>query len=98
MEEHGGRRTSIGKTVLNPNDVLISPNNNTLVFKLPDSGGFLTTVETFSFPVTSWVSTMSPQAGAGFYTSLWGPLPYVFGATPPEIYVVQRVNKSIPWK
>ncbi len=98
MEEHGGRRTSAGKTVLHPNDVLISPNNNTLVHKLPDSGGFLTTVEMLSLPVASWVTTMSPQAGAGFYTSLWGPLPYVFGATPPEIYVVQKVEKSVPWK
>ncbi len=98
MEEHGGRRTSVGKTVLNPNDVLISPNNNTIVYKLPDSGGFFRTVETLSLPVASWVSTMSPQAGAGFYTSLWGPLPYVFGATPPEIYVVQKVEKSVRWK
>jgi hypothetical protein len=98
MEERGGRRTSVGKSVLNPTDVLISPNNNTLVYKLPDSGGFLTTVETLSLPVASWVSTMSPQAGAGFYTSLWGPLPYVFGATPPEIYVVQKVEKPVRWK
>lgn len=98
MEEHGGRRTSIGKTVLNPNDVLISPNNNTIVYKMSDTGGLFRTVETLSLPVASWVSTMSPQAGAGFYTSLWGPLPYVFGATPPEIYVVQRVEKPVRWK
>lgn len=98
MEEHGGRRTSAGKTVLKPNDILISPNNNTIVYKLPDTGGYFKTVETLRLSVASWVSTMSPQAGAGFYTSLWGPLPYVFGATPPEIYVVQKVEKPLRWK
>jgi hypothetical protein len=40
---------------------------------------------------------MSPEVGAGFYTSLWGPLPYVFGATPSEVYVVQKLKKSVPW-
>jgi hypothetical protein len=95
MEEQGGRRTSIGKTVLEPNDILISPNNNTNVQNLPDNMGLFTTLEVFRLPVASWVSTMSTETGAGFYTSFLGPLPYVFGATPPEIYVVQRMKKSV---
>jgi hypothetical protein len=98
MEEHGGHRTSTGKTVLNPDDILIAPRNNTNVKKLPDSRGLFGAVETFSLPVASWVSTMSREAGAGFYTSLWGPLPYVFGPTPPEIYLVQKMKKSVQLK
>jgi 4-amino-4-deoxy-L-arabinose transferase-like glycosyltransferase len=95
MEEHGGLRTSTGKTVLEPNDILITPNNNTNVHNLPDNRGLFTTIEMFSLPVSSWVSTMSTETGAGFYTSLVGPLPYVFGVTPPELYVVQKMEKSV---
>ncbi len=96
MEANGGRRIYTGKTILDPNDILISPKNNTNVYTIPDAWGLSTTIETFSLPVRSWVSTMSPQTGAGLYTSLWGPLPYVFGPTPPEAYRVQRMEKSTP--
>jgi 4-amino-4-deoxy-L-arabinose transferase-like glycosyltransferase len=98
MEEHGGRRISMGKTAFSPGDILISPNNNTNVHKMVVPEDYVATVETFRLPVGSWVTTMSPQVGAGFYTSLWGPLPYVFGATPPEAYVVQKIKKSARWK
>ena len=31
-----------------------------------------------------WLSTMSKPLGAGFYSSVWGPLPLAFGRVPPE--------------
>ncbi|HWF19432.1 MAG TPA: glycosyltransferase family 39 protein [Verrucomicrobiae bacterium] len=37
------------------------------------------------------VSTMSGDIGAGFYSSIWGPVPFAFGNVPPEtvrIYVI----------
>jgi len=97
MEEQGGHRTSHGKTKLNPGDILISPKNNSNVYKMVGTEDDVVTLETLRLPVASWVSTMSPEVGAGFYTSLWGPLPYVFGATPAEVYVVQKLMKSVPW-
>ncbi len=97
MEEQGGHRTSHGKTKLSPGDILISPKNNSNVYRMVGTEDDVVTLETFRLPVAAWVSTMSPELGAGFYTSLWGPLPYVFGATPPEVYVVQKLNKSVLW-
>jgi len=97
MEEQGGHRASHGKTKLSPGDVLISPKNNSNVYKMVGTEDDVVTLETLRLPVAAWVSTMSPEVGAGFYTSLWGPLPYVFGATLPEVYVVQKLKKTVPW-
>jgi hypothetical protein len=44
--------------------------------------------ESFEVPVCSWLTTMRAECGAGFYSDLWGPLPFVFGPTPPEQYEV----------
>jgi hypothetical protein len=33
-----------------------------------------------------WLSTMQKQMGAGFYSDVWGPLPFAFGFVPPEQY------------
>jgi len=98
MESNGAHRTVYRTTVLQPGDVLISPNNNTNVYHLSGSPDYFDTIETFAVPVGAWITTMSPEIGAGFYTSVWGPLPYVFGPTPPEAYLVQKVDKPIPWK
>jgi hypothetical protein len=35
---------------------------------------------------------MSPRLGAGFYSDLYGPLPFAFGPAPPEVYRVYRVE------
>jgi hypothetical protein len=35
---------------------------------------------------------MSPEMHAGFYSSRWGPLPWVFGGIPPEQYLIFRVK------
>ena len=36
-------------------------------------------METFSVPPFGSLTTMNMDAGAGFYASLWGPLPFAFG-------------------
>jgi hypothetical protein len=37
---------------------------------------------------------MNKETGAGFYASLWGPLPFAFGATPPQIVTVFAYDPS----
>jgi hypothetical protein len=39
-----------------------------------------------------FLATMSIHGGAGFYSSKWGPLPFVFGPAPPARYLVYRVE------
>ena len=38
------------------------------------------------------LATMSPEMRAGFYSSIWGPLPWVFARIPPERYLIFRVE------
>ncbi len=46
----------------------------------------------YNTPAASWVTTMHPYVGAGFYAHLWGPLPYAFGDVPEEIYAVYELG------
>lgn len=46
----------------------------------------------FEFPTASWISTMSKETGAGFYSDRWGPLPFVIGPAPTERYRVFRMK------
>jgi len=60
------------------------PENNTNI--KPDlmrSGMRLAVLE---FAPAGFVSTMSPELGAGFYTSRWGALPFAFGPVAKERY------------
>ena len=41
-------------------------------------------LDVFTIPVYPWFATMSPDVGAGFYSFVWGPLPFAFGCVPPE--------------
>jgi hypothetical protein len=69
-------------------DLIVLPFNNTnLSFIPPDQAERLTIIEMPVFPV---LATMSGTVGAGFYTELLGPLPFAFGAVPPEKYYILR--------
>ena len=68
-------------------DLVIIPVNNTNI-SLPATHG---RAEQVNFP-QFLLATMSPETGAGFYSSRWGPLPWVFARIPPEPYLVFRVK------
>ena len=68
-------------------DLVIIPVNNTNI-TLP---AITARREQVNFP-QFLVATMSPETGAGFYSSRWGPLPWVFARIPPEPYLVFPVK------
>ena len=70
-------------------DLLIIPVNNTNISRtLP-----ATTARPEQVNVPQFLlATMSPETGAGFYSSRWGPLPWSFARIPPERYLVFRVK------
>lgn len=90
MEEQGAQRLSFDGLVLRPGDLVVAPRNGSNVIDLGDS---VRTLEQVEFPVSRWVATMSPPAGAGFYAALRGPVPFAFGPAPHEVYTVQQVVK-----
>ena len=71
-----------------PGDAVVVPlnNSNTSMQSLPPE--WVAWKEDFTLPVNAALTTMSTPLGAGFYTDLWGPLPFAFGRVPGEKYTV----------
>jgi len=71
-------------------DVLIVPLSNSNVSRtppVPTTGP----PEQINYP-QYLLATMSPEMHAGFYSSRWGPLPWVFARIPPEQYLIFRIK------
>ena len=90
-EQHGLLAVDLVRTVALPGDILAIPGTNTGTYELPR--GALRPLANRSFAQFSWLSTMSLTLGAGFYSDVYGPLPFAFGDVPQErvqIFVVER--------
>jgi len=93
MEEYGAKSVDIPSMLIAPNDILIIPLNNTSTrFIRARELHFIKKIEKKSL---LWISTMNVRSGAGFYSSLTGPLPFVFGNIHPEEYLVYTTNCPI---
>jgi 4-amino-4-deoxy-L-arabinose transferase-like glycosyltransferase len=71
-------------------DVLIVPLGNSNVSPTPPVPT-TSPPEQVNYP-QSVLATMSPGMRAGFYSSKWGSLPWVFSRIPPEQYLIFRVK------
>jgi 4-amino-4-deoxy-L-arabinose transferase-like glycosyltransferase len=74
-------------------DLLVIPDNNSNASVQAVSSRLVASRETFAFPINTGATTIGIVSGAGFYSDLWGPLPYAFGPAPPERYTVLRLQK-----
>lgn len=71
-----------------PGDLLVLPFDNTNLIPIrKGKAERLTLVEVPAFP---WIATMNKAIGAGFYADILGPIPFAFGAIPPETYYILR--------
>lgn len=98
MELFGARPLEQGVIASTPGDIIVVPGNNTNRFKLVEKTMLVRTVE---IEVHSRVTTISSKVGAGFYSSLWGPLPFAIDPVPNERYDMLRVvgrqpNRRMP--
>ena len=82
MEALGASALDFKRSAVNPGDHLAIPHNNSNVL-LPDPQKTVLR-ETLIFPGPRLLATWNETLGAGFYASLWGPLPFAFGRVPPE--------------
>ncbi|MFC1844667.1 glycosyltransferase family 39 protein [Thermodesulfobacteriota bacterium] len=86
MDSYGFHAVDFRHFAPGQGDFLIMPINNTNILELnPSRFQALETITLKAFP---WASTFHPAVGAGFYTSLWGPLPYALGKSPDELFKV----------
>ncbi|WP_214170165.1 ArnT family glycosyltransferase [Geoanaerobacter pelophilus] len=72
----------------NRGDVLAIPANNSFT-RMPDMNA-VDLLETVTYRAGQLVSVMNPAAGAGYYASARGPLPYLFAKKHDETYYVFR--------
>jgi 4-amino-4-deoxy-L-arabinose transferase-like glycosyltransferase len=84
MQSYGAQPVDVQTFRFTPGIVIVVPQNNTHIFRLP--AGVPVSQQTVEIKTNPWIATMSPAVGAGFYASVWGPLPFAFGVVPPERY------------
>jgi hypothetical protein len=93
MERSGAKPIDKKQTHLAVGDVVVIPENNTGLIGLPpDATRNAATVELEPMPL---VSTMRGHTDSGFYSDVWGPLPFAFGPVPSEAYHVFVVTRPL---
>jgi 4-amino-4-deoxy-L-arabinose transferase-like glycosyltransferase len=88
MQQHGAQPYDQKTNLSRPGEILIMPDNNSNLFELPN----LVIVDAIEIPMRRWVTTSRGTSGAGFYSSVWGPLPFSFGPVPAEHYSFIRLS------
>jgi 4-amino-4-deoxy-L-arabinose transferase-like glycosyltransferase len=93
MESTGAQPLDSSKVGdLRGGDIVIIPVNNTGTFDIDPR--HIESRETIEIGLRQWVGTMKPELGAGFYSSMWGPLPFAFGAFPSEQYRCIKIRNQ----
>lgn len=86
MESHGAKALDRNRPAINEGDVIIMPMNNTNLMWLPQNQFHL--VGKRQLMPFRWIGTMSKKNGAGFYSDIYGPLPFSVGNIEPEEYLI----------
>jgi hypothetical protein len=91
MQESGGSPMDFNSSPLKPGDIIVVPSNNTNL--LPPAATKSTLLETITAKGLGMCATMDQVNGAGFYSSVWGPLPFSFGRRTPEKVSVYELKQ-----
>lgn len=98
MEKLGCRQVDVEKSLLLPGDIVVASwlGGSTVTLPLGSVG----VVENILQPIQSWVNLQgsSTHGSAGFYTSDWGPVPFVFEKNPLQEYFIARVFSRVQYK
>ncbi|MCU0600760.1 MAG: hypothetical protein MUE70_16045 [Desulfobacterales bacterium] len=86
MQEYGGVPFDYKSTKLKINDVIVYPTGNTNVQDLNKK--VLALITSYDEDLIKPFSTMNSRTGAGFYSSVWGPLPYSVYDPEPFRYLI----------
>jgi hypothetical protein len=88
MQSFGARPVEPDASGCRLGDFVVVPKYNTALFKFPLN---TTRAKIVDYDVHTWITPMNEDAGAGFYFSGWGPLPFVLGPVPSQRYLMARV-------
>jgi len=89
MQSLGFDPLDVTKYQPEPMDLMAIPMNNANT--LEPAPQFIVSRKMLEFAMHRAVTPMRRELGAGFYSSLWGPLPFAFGYVPPERYLLLRL-------
>jgi hypothetical protein len=90
MEEAGYEPLNFKTPNITVGDLLVIPEDNTtLSYPSRDTVFLVKNIEFVSCP---WLATINSRCGAGFYSQIWGPVPYLFGKIPPKNYLVLEIR------
>jgi hypothetical protein len=92
MQAYGFQPVDFRNFIAGKGDIIIIPENNTNAGVQTIPAAAIISKETFAFPIKIGASTMNQSWGSGFYSDVWGPLPYAFGPAYSEVYHVLRVR------
>jgi 4-amino-4-deoxy-L-arabinose transferase-like glycosyltransferase len=94
MERIGGRPFDVNKISLRSGDRVAIPDNNTNIWLPAISAIDTSEVVTFQSDGPPLLTTMRTELGAGFYSNVFGPLPFSFGHSPREGCSLVRFKTS----
>ena len=92
-EKLGARAVDYKNFSPSPADVLLLPLHNTYISEPPPE--MVAHRDVWSVPGPAGLTTWNAAVGAGFYSSVSGPLPFAFGATPAESVFIYELKSSI---
>ena len=98
MQAYGAQPVDISNfsSSFHADDFVVLPKNNTNLFEIAPE--FIASREVIELPMLRGAATMCPELGAGFYSSVWGPLPFAIGPVTPEHYTLLRLARNAPEK
>lgn len=96
MESFGAKPVDVYHSLIEKGDIIISPssNTNTHIMPLSHLPEILTLIDSVRIMPCKWLTTISLKSGAGFYSDIYGPLPYLFGRVHPEQYKVFMADRT----
>jgi hypothetical protein len=89
MQLFGAHPVEYDKFSFRTGDLLVIPENTTSTFLIPPQ--FIG--HQHILQVDPHVHSATMALGGGFYSSVWGPLPFSFGLVPPESYLVINLKQ-----
>lgn len=90
MSQSGAVPLDLKNDLLKSGDLIAIPANNTNVL-LPGPGKAVL-VEIYTEPGLPFLTTLNQSAGANFYASILGPLPFVFCQASPEVVAIYSLR------
>jgi len=97
MQQLGAAPVDFKSSPLKPGDIVAVPSNNTNLMPLDPARSVL--IDLVTEKGSSVLATMDTSTGAGFYSSVWGPLPFAFGHVPSEyarVYELRQPSVAVP--